>query len=71
LAGARSRCPSWLSGSRSDLMTPNYVSLRAVDDPAGPRLRRTHGRDSEALNVIYVVDERASSLTTFRSRRFC
>jgi magnesium transporter len=53
------------------LMTPNYVavreqwSVREVLDYV-----RTHGQDSETLNVIYVVDEQGLLIDDIRIREF-
>ena len=53
------------------LMTPNYVAVREqwtvreVLDYV-----RTHGQDSETLNVIYVVDEQGSLIDDVRIREF-
>jgi magnesium transporter len=53
------------------LMTPNYVavheqwSVREVLDYV-----RTHGQDSETLNVIYVVDEQGLLIDDVRIREF-
>jgi magnesium transporter len=52
-------------------MTPHYVSvrehwtIREVLDYI-----RTHGQDSETLNVIYVVDEQGVLIDDIRSREF-
>jgi magnesium transporter len=53
------------------LMTPNYVAVReqwsvreALD------YVRTHGQDSETLNVIYVVDEQGLLIDDIRIREF-
>jgi magnesium transporter len=53
------------------LMTPNYVAVREdwtvreVLDHV-----RTHGRDSETLNVLYVVDEQGLLIDDVRIREF-
>jgi magnesium transporter len=53
------------------LMTPQYVAvrdhwtIREVLDYV-----RTHGQDSETLNVIYVVDEQGSLIDDIRIREF-
>jgi magnesium transporter len=53
------------------LMTPHYVAVREhwtvreVLDYV-----RTHGQDSETLNVIYVVDEQGSLIDDIRIREF-
>ncbi len=53
------------------LMTPNYVAVREdwtvreVLDHV-----RTHGRDSETLNLIYVVDEQGLLIDDVRIREF-
>jgi magnesium transporter len=58
-------------GSIGRLMTPHYVAVRedwtvqAVLDYV-----RTHGQDSETLNVIYVVDEHGLLIDDIRIREF-
>jgi magnesium transporter len=58
-------------GSVGRLMTPNYVAgrehwtVREVLDYI-----RTHGQDSETLNVVYVVDEQGTLLDDIRIREF-
>jgi magnesium transporter len=58
-------------GSIGRLMTPHYVSvrehwiIREVLDHI-----RTHGQDSETLNVVYVVDEQGMLIDDIRSREF-
>ena len=53
------------------LMTPNYVAVRE-----GWTVRevldyvRAHGKDSETLNVIYVVDEQGQLIDDIRIREF-
>ena len=56
-------------GSIGRLMTPHYVAVREhwtvreVLDYV-----RTHGQDSETLNVIYVVDEQGLLIDDIRIR---
>ncbi len=53
------------------LMTPNFVSVR--DDWTVLQVIehiRTHGQDSETLNVIYVTDERGKLIDDVRIREF-
>jgi len=53
------------------LMTPDFVSIRA--DWTIQRVLdhiRTHGSDSETLNVIYVTDERGRLIDDVRIREF-
>ncbi len=53
------------------LMTPNYVAVRedwTVRDVLDHV--RTHGRDSETLNLIYVVDEQGLLIDDVRIREF-
>jgi len=53
------------------LMTPNYVSVRehwTVRDVLD--YIRTHGQDSETLNVVYVVDEAGMLVDDIRIREF-
>ena len=53
------------------LMTPHYVSCRehwTVRDVLD--YIRTHGQDSETLNVVYVVDEQGTLLDDIRIREF-
>ncbi|HET9219348.1 MAG TPA: magnesium transporter [Terriglobia bacterium] len=58
-------------GSIGRLMTPHYVSvrehwtIREVLDHI-----RTHGQDSETLNVVYVIDEQGMLIDDIRSREF-
>jgi magnesium transporter len=56
-------------GSIGRLMTPHYVSVRehwsireALD------FIRTHGQDSETLNVVYVIDDQGSLIDDLRIR---
>ena len=52
-------------------MTPNYVAVRehwTVRDVLDHV--RTHGQDSETLNVIYVVDEQGLLIDDVRIREF-
>ena len=56
-------------GSVGRLMTPDFIAVRAdwtIKDVLD--YVRTHGRDSETLNVIYVVDERGKLLDDLRIR---
>jgi magnesium transporter len=58
-------------GSIGRLMTPHYVSVR--EDWTVQQVLdhvRTHGRDSETLNVIYVTDERGLLIDDVRIREF-
>ena len=53
------------------LMTPHYVAAReqwTVQEVLD--YVRTHGQDSETLNVIYVVDERGLLIDDIRIREF-
>lgn len=51
------------------LMTPDYVSVRKEWSVAESlEFIRTHGMDSETLNVIYVVDERGKLIDDLRIR---
>jgi len=58
-------------GSTGRLMTPNYIgvrehwSIREVLDYI-----RTHGQDSETLNVVYVIDEAGMLVDDIRIREF-
>src|SRR5438105_4450603 len=58
-------------GSVGRLMTPNFIAVhedwtvKEVLDYV-----REHGRDSETLNVIYVVDERGKLIDDLRMREF-
>ena len=52
-------------------MTPHYVAVRedwTVRDVLDHV--RTHGQDSETLNVIYVVDEQGLLIDDVRIREF-
>ena len=66
-----SRLLGYPEGSIGRLMTPHYVSvrehwtIREVLDHI-----RTHGQDSETLNVVYVVDEQGLLTDDIRSREF-
>ncbi len=58
-------------GSVGRLMTPHYVSVRehwTVKEVLD--YVRTHGQDSETLNVIYVVDEQGLLIDDIRIREF-
>jgi magnesium transporter len=58
-------------GSIGRLMTPHYVSVR--EDWTVQQVLdhvRTHGSDSETLNVIYVTDERGLLIDDIRIREF-
>jgi len=53
------------------LMTPNYVSVRehwTIKEVLD--YIRTHGQDSETLNVVYVVDESGMLIDDIRIREF-
>ncbi len=58
-------------GSIGRLMTPHYVSVRE-DWTVAQVLDhiRTHGQDSETLNVIYVVDDNGLLIDDIRIREF-
>ena len=56
-------------GSIGRLMTPDYVAVR--EDWTVQQVLdhvRTHGHDSETLNVIYVVDEHGVLIDDIRIR---
>jgi magnesium transporter len=58
-------------GSIGRLMTPHYISVRehwTVREVLD--YIRTHGQDSETLNVVYVVDEQGLLLDDIRIREF-
>src|SRR5207253_6905720 len=58
-------------GSVGRLMTPDFVAIRegwTVKEVLD--YVRQHGRDSETLNVIYVVDERGLLIDDVRIREF-
>src|SRR5437899_5417126 len=58
-------------GSVGRLMTPDFVAIRegwTVKEVLD--YVREHGRDSETLNVIYVVDERGKLIDDLRIREF-
>jgi magnesium transporter len=58
-------------GSVGRLMTPDFVAIR--EDWTVKEVLdyvREHGRDSETLNVIYVVDERSKLIDDLRIREF-
>src|SRR4029078_7589169 len=58
-------------GSIGRLMTPDYVAARenwTVQEVLYPV--RTHGHDSETLNVIYVVDDHGVLIDDIRIREF-
>ena len=58
-------------GSIGRLMTPNYTSVRedwTIQDVLD--YIRTHGQNSETLNVIYVVDDRGVLIDDIRIRDF-
>src|SRR4030095_15726904 len=57
-------------GSIGRLMTPNYIAVReqwTVSEVLD--YVRTHGQDSETLNVIYVVDENGALIDDIRISR--
>jgi magnesium transporter len=58
-------------GSIGRLMTPDYVRVRAewTVEHVLDHIRR-HGRDSETLSIIYVVDERGVLIDDVRIREF-
>lgn len=58
-------------GSIGRLMTPDYVRVREewTTERALDHIRR-HGRDSETLSMIYVVDERGVLIDDIRIREF-
>src|SRR6185295_8764062 len=58
-------------GTVGRLMTPHYISVR--EDWTIQQVLdyvREHGRDSETLNVIYVVDEQGILIDDIRIREF-
>src|SRR5262249_42585966 len=56
-------------GSIGRLMTPHYVAVRAQWTIAQVlEYVRTHGQDSETLNVIYVVDDNGTLIDDIRIR---
>src|SRR5437660_7091301 len=58
-------------GSVGRLMTPDFIAVHedwSVKDVLD--YVREHGRDSETLNVIYVVDERGKLIDDLRIREF-
>jgi magnesium transporter len=58
-------------GTIGRLMTPHYIAVR--DDWTVQEVMdfvREHGRDSETLNVIYVVDDRGRLIDDIRMREF-
>src|SRR6185295_18591661 len=58
-------------GSIGRLMTPHYVAVR--EDWTVTHVLdyiRSHGQDSETLNVIYVVDEKGLLIDDIRIREF-
>src|SRR5207237_8366762 len=59
------------SGTVGRLMTPHYIAVR--EDWTVQQVLdyvREHGRDSETLNVIYVVDEAGVLIDDIRMREF-
>jgi magnesium transporter len=57
-------------GSIGRLMTPNYVAIRETWTVADVlEYVRTHGQDSETLNVLYVVDENGTLIDDIRISR--
>lgn len=58
-------------GSVGRLMTPDYVSVRPewTVAQALDHIRR-HGRDSEILNMIYVIDDQGRLIDDIRIRKF-
>src|ERR671937_842197 len=58
-------------GSIGRLMTPHYVSVREQWTVAEVLdYIRSHGQDSETLNVVYVVDEQGLLIDDIRIREF-
>jgi magnesium transporter len=58
-------------GSVGRLMTPDFIAVRedwTVQDVL--TFVREHGRDSETLNIVYVVDERSKLIDDLRIREF-
>jgi magnesium transporter len=58
-------------GSVGRLMTPDYIAVRpfwTVQEVLD--YVRTHGHDSETLNLVYVVDDRGTLIDDIRMRRF-
>jgi magnesium transporter len=58
-------------GTIGRLMTPHYIAVR--EDWSVQQVMdyvREHGRDSETLNVIYVVDEKGCLIDDIRMREF-
>jgi magnesium transporter len=58
-------------GSVGRLMTPDYVRVRSewTVEHALEHIRR-YGRDSETLNMVYVIDEKGKLLDDIRMRKF-
>jgi magnesium transporter len=58
-------------GSVGRLMTPDYVRVRSewTVQHAMDHIRR-YGRDSETLNMVYVIDEKGKLLDDIRMRKF-
>jgi magnesium transporter len=66
-----SRLLGYPENSIGRLMTPNYIGVRehwTVNEVLD--YVRTHGQDSETLNVIYVVDEAGMLVDDIRIREF-
>ena len=69
--GIAQKLLNYPEGSVGRLMTPDYVAIRPewtvsqVLDYV-----RTHGRDSESINVLYVVDESSKLIDDIRIREF-
>jgi magnesium transporter len=58
-------------GSIGRLMTPHYVAVREQWTIAQVlEYVRTHGQDSETLNVIYVIDDSGALIDDIRIREF-
>ena len=58
-------------GTIGRLMTPHYIAVR--EDWTVQQVMdyvRTHGQDSETLNVIYVVDDKGLLIDDIRMREF-
>jgi magnesium transporter len=69
--GIAQRLLNYPEGSVGRLMTPDYVAIRPEWN-VGQVLEfvRTHGRDSESINVIYVVDNTGKLIDDIRIREF-
>ena len=59
------------TGSIGRLMTPHYIAVR--EDWTVPRVMefvREHGKDSETLNVVYVINDKGCLIDDIRMREF-